>query len=336
VAIGSDGTVTPGALLDLSQATDAGGLLLPQIESADTLIEELRKPGMLVYNKTDGKVYTYNGTFWAVGGGGSDTPLMNVAITPSIPVALYSTGGLKQLNPAISIADSTTIVWKSSNTDVAVVSDKGIVSPVADGNADITVSFGSLTSDPVAVTVTTPTCGLPFTAPSDKVYNTANYSNTGLTNLCWTTTNLQEAGQIATCYSNNCTSYPTRGYYYTVGNASAACAALNGDGAIGWRLATLTEHTALKDAFPNLEAGVGTVGTTSTLQAAWNSIEHAAGGNYTNGGTRTWDGWNQYLEFFTNEAYDIGVCFNVGAGAWIDNNNVNGAEYWPLRCVRDL
>ncbi|MDR0833379.1 MAG: fibrobacter succinogenes major paralogous domain-containing protein [Candidatus Symbiothrix sp.] len=69
VAIGGDGTVTPGALLDLSQATDAGGLLLPQIESADTLIEELKKPGMLVYNKTDGKVYTYNGAAWSVGGG---------------------------------------------------------------------------------------------------------------------------------------------------------------------------------------------------------------------------------------------------------------------------
>ncbi|MDR0834919.1 MAG: hypothetical protein LBN93_12205 [Candidatus Symbiothrix sp.] len=73
VAIGGDGTVTQGALLDLSQAVDAGGLLLPQIESADTLIEELKKPGMLVYNKTDGKVYTYNGVAWSVGssGGGS-------------------------------------------------------------------------------------------------------------------------------------------------------------------------------------------------------------------------------------------------------------------------
>ncbi|MDR0833079.1 MAG: hypothetical protein LBN93_02680, partial [Candidatus Symbiothrix sp.] len=55
VAIGSvNDSITPGALLDLSQAVDAGGLLLPQIESADTLIEELKKPGMLVYNKTDG------------------------------------------------------------------------------------------------------------------------------------------------------------------------------------------------------------------------------------------------------------------------------------------
>ncbi|MDR0833550.1 MAG: hypothetical protein LBN93_05120 [Candidatus Symbiothrix sp.] len=69
VAIGGDGTVTPGALLDLSQATDAGGLLLPQIVSADTLTAVLRKPGMLVYNKTDGKVYAYNGSAWSAGGG---------------------------------------------------------------------------------------------------------------------------------------------------------------------------------------------------------------------------------------------------------------------------
>ncbi|MDR0833926.1 MAG: hypothetical protein LBN93_07075, partial [Candidatus Symbiothrix sp.] len=55
VAIGSvNDSITTGALLDLSQAVDAGGLLLPQIESADTLSDELKKPGMLVYNKTDG------------------------------------------------------------------------------------------------------------------------------------------------------------------------------------------------------------------------------------------------------------------------------------------
>ncbi|MDR0834676.1 MAG: hypothetical protein LBN93_10940 [Candidatus Symbiothrix sp.] len=69
VAIGGDGTVTPGALLDLSQATDAGGLLLPQIVSADTATAVLKKPGMLVYNKTDGKIYAYNGSAWSAGGG---------------------------------------------------------------------------------------------------------------------------------------------------------------------------------------------------------------------------------------------------------------------------
>ncbi|MDR0833530.1 MAG: hypothetical protein LBN93_05005, partial [Candidatus Symbiothrix sp.] len=69
VAIGGDGTVTPGALLDLSQATDAGGLLLPQIVSADTATAVLKKPGMLVYNKTDGKIYAYNGSVWSAGGG---------------------------------------------------------------------------------------------------------------------------------------------------------------------------------------------------------------------------------------------------------------------------
>jgi hypothetical protein len=70
VAIGSvNDSITPGALLDLSQATDVGGLLLPQIVSADTATAVLKKPGMLVYNKTDGTVYTYNGTAWSAGGG---------------------------------------------------------------------------------------------------------------------------------------------------------------------------------------------------------------------------------------------------------------------------
>ncbi|MDR0832602.1 MAG: Ig-like domain-containing protein, partial [Candidatus Symbiothrix sp.] len=164
VSIGGDGSVATGAVLDLSQQGAAsGGLLLPQVvltaENANPFGEgestEL-PAGLLVYNlgsETEGEaldegLYVLKGGLWVQAGSGGSTPLMNVAITPNTPVTLYSTGGTKQLTPTISIADSTTIIWKSSNTDVAVVSNKGVVSPIADGEAEITVSFGSTTSDP--------------------------------------------------------------------------------------------------------------------------------------------------------------------------------------------
>ncbi|MDR0833552.1 MAG: Ig-like domain-containing protein, partial [Candidatus Symbiothrix sp.] len=148
--------ITSGVLLELGDATStSGGLLLPRVvltaENANPFGdgESMDLPaGLLVYNlgsETEGEaldegLYVLKGGLWVqAGSGGSDTPLMNVAITPNTPVTLYSTGNSKQLNPAISIADSTTIIWTSSNTDVAVVSDKGVVSPVADGEAEITV-----------------------------------------------------------------------------------------------------------------------------------------------------------------------------------------------------
>jgi hypothetical protein len=143
VAIGGDGTVTPGALLDLSQATNAGGLLLPQIVSADTATAVLKKPGMLVYNKTDGKIYAYNGSAWSAGGGGSEP---------------YP-------NP-----------WPK-------------------------------------------TCGGYVKGASGTRYPIGSYpyAQNDLKNLCWTLTNLVEAGASYTSYSGQDNS---RGYYYSADVAS--------------------------------------------------------------------------------------------------------------------
>ncbi|MDR0833534.1 MAG: fibrobacter succinogenes major paralogous domain-containing protein [Candidatus Symbiothrix sp.] len=70
VAIGGDGTVTAGAVLDLSQTGvadgDKGGLLLPSVASLPT---ENLVPGMQFFLTSDNTVYTYTGDeTWSAGG----------------------------------------------------------------------------------------------------------------------------------------------------------------------------------------------------------------------------------------------------------------------------
>ncbi|MDR0833822.1 MAG: hypothetical protein LBN93_06515, partial [Candidatus Symbiothrix sp.] len=174
-------------------------------------------------------------------------------------------------------------------------------------------------------------CGSPFTAPSGKVYNTAAYSNANLTGLCWTTTNLQEAGYSATCYSNNCGTYPTRGYYYTSGaNPDIACAALNSNGNT-WRVPTGTEYGYLATAFPSLAAGVGTTGNTATLQAEWNSGVAIAGGR-GNGGT--WYGWLEVSYRWAQGSST--VCYYNLSGATTMGSTTDPNDWLTIRCVRSM
>ncbi|MDR0834148.1 MAG: fibrobacter succinogenes major paralogous domain-containing protein, partial [Candidatus Symbiothrix sp.] len=174
-------------------------------------------------------------------------------------------------------------------------------------------------------------CGTPFTAPSGKVYNTAAYSNANLTNLCWTTTNLQEAGYSATCYSNNCGTYPTRGYYYSVGaNPDKACAALNsGDGSV-WRVPTGTEWAALQTAFPSLAAGTGTTGNTAALQADWNGTAAMTGDSTSGSG---WYAWGGHGNWWAQGTSGLFTGINSGATTMYSGTGT----YWlAVRCVRSL
>jgi uncharacterized protein (TIGR02145 family) len=223
--------------------------------------------------------------------------------------------------------------WSSSNTAVATVSDLGVVTGVAPGTTTIALTIGSVTSDPVVVTVIT--CGAPFTAPSGKVYNTAAYGNDNLTGLCWTTTNLQEAGYSATCYMNDCETYPTRGYYYIRGAGSdIACAALN-SGGTGWRIPTTSEWVALQTAFPSLSPGVGTSGDTASLQIAWNGAAIMAG-DYDGRDLIMWRHWGAHGGWYANSTSNSFNVFTVGLNETVMRNwNRTGYEY-TVRCVRDL
>jgi hypothetical protein len=278
VAIGGDGTVTPGALLDLSQATDAGGLLLPQIESADTATAVLKKPGMLVYNKTDGKIYAYNGSVWSAGGG--------------------SGGG---------------------------------------GGG------GGGEPDP---TPSPKTCGGSVMGVSGNLYPIGSYpyAQNDLKNLCWTLTNLREAGQSFTSYQGES---EVRGYYYSAGVASNPetdiCKQKLGD---TWRTPNIDDWGLLMEGFvdliaaesqnwigaPNALAGYITSSRTcssSVTYNAWGSKSvYIVGGN------------NEYITISSDADYMMDVPKN---SSWAyfpcDGWNEAGAHITNLassRCVRDL
>ncbi|MDR0834723.1 MAG: hypothetical protein LBN93_11175, partial [Candidatus Symbiothrix sp.] len=224
----------------------------------------------------------------------------------------------------------------SSNTDVAVVSNKGVVSPIADGEAEITVSFGSTTSDPVAVTVTTPTCGAPFTAPSGMVYNTASYTFNPA--LCWTTNNIKEGTSTndysTMCYGNNCSSYPTRGYYYTP--AQAKDVNICGKLGPGWRLPRNAEWGTLLSARNNLVGAVGTTGSPSELLKPWITAPDALAG-VMNVFTDA-NGWGQYSYWYPGDGSN-GACNNT---IWqSDNTGHNGQCHGnpgmaTVRCVYEI
>jgi hypothetical protein len=67
VAIGG-GEPAEGSILDLSGATNLG-LLLPRVTALPTANNDLNKAGMMVYNTTDKKVYTYDASVpaWVAG-----------------------------------------------------------------------------------------------------------------------------------------------------------------------------------------------------------------------------------------------------------------------------
>ncbi|MDR0832682.1 MAG: hypothetical protein LBN93_00595 [Candidatus Symbiothrix sp.] len=269
VAIGGDGTVTPGALLDLSQATDAGGLLLPQIVSADTATAVLKKPGMLVYNKTDGKIYAYNGSAWSAGGGSGG-----------------SGGGGSEPEPTPSPTSCSGSVMGVSGNEYPI---------------------GSYP-----------------------------YAQNDLKNLCWTLSNLKEAGQAATANGAG----DSRGYYY------GPTAVINGGGDVcqnglgyAWRLPTTFDMGLLLAGFVDL---------TYEEKSFWTQSPNGGGGlrelMTTSGtGRYSWIGVNEY-GFYLGMSAGLGLYndddltknfvrvypFNTGANPYTHHE----LSMAPVRCVR--
>ncbi|MDR0832781.1 MAG: hypothetical protein LBN93_01090 [Candidatus Symbiothrix sp.] len=277
VAIGGDGTVTPGALLDLSQATDAGGLLLPQIVSADTATAVLKKPGMLVYNKTDGKIYAYNGSAWSAGGGSGG-----------------SGGGGGEPEPTPS----------PTSCSGSVMGVSGTVYPIG--------------SYP--------------------------YAQNDLKNLCWTLTNLQEAGQSYTSYNGQSNLI---GYYYgsatAVTPATDVCKQTIGS---NWRVPNTADWGLLMDGFADLSY---------TELRAWTEAPNALNGYVTYGnskaGTCSWSvgyGEGGYSTYFRVGATSSCVKVTALASGWAFNQLApknpgsdctfyeNRGYFVTIRCVRVL
>jgi hypothetical protein len=114
VAIGGDGSIEPGAVLDLSQQGNAtGGLLLPKVTALPAEGSDLRKAGMLIYY--DGKVYFYdaNASQWIAGANASQ-------------LAAYAT--TTELNSALSGKQNTLIAG-----DGIIINDNTIATTVTQG-----------------------------------------------------------------------------------------------------------------------------------------------------------------------------------------------------------
>jgi hypothetical protein len=259
VAIGGDGTVTPGALLDLSQATDAGGLLLPQIVSADTATAVLKKPGMLVYNKTDGKVYTYNGSAWSAGGGSGG-------------------GGGSEPEP----------------------------------------------------TPSPKTCGGSVMGVSGTLYPIGSYpyAQNDLKNLCWTLSNLKEAGQTYTVYPGKS---EDRGYYYRLwGNITGMpdiCSTRLGS---SWRLPSSVDWGLLRAGIKDLLASEKVPWVTSPASMA--------GYVLTNGTGYSWDELGAFVhsQLSWPDGYLCCVGTTISPTGEIRGNFEGNQYFGSVRCVRDL
>ncbi|GHT06736.1 hypothetical protein AGMMS49525_15320 [Bacteroidia bacterium] len=171
-----------------------------------------------------------------------------------------------------------------------------------------------------------------------KTYTTANYGNTPIKDLCWTTQNIKEGtASFDTYVDASLSSAPTageRGFYYTVSEADAACKLLGA----GWSVPTYAQWTALDGEFDALMGGVGTSGTPQQLQTPWTTPAALAGLYKTSPGWLGWDQYGLWLAAAPNMAmsmYDASYTIFGDPSA----HNVEGTDAGdavPLRCVRTI
>ncbi|GHT01159.1 hypothetical protein AGMMS49525_01150 [Bacteroidia bacterium] len=128
---------------------------------------------------------------------------------------------------------------------------------------------------------TTWRCGFPI-----KGYSTANYNNTGIDDLCWTTQNIAEGTASYTTYNpgGGADEHSGRGWYYSWAQGDAACKELGP----AWGLPDLSQWDALIAAFLTLAPGVGTLGDALSLRIPWRG-DDARGGMQAEDGT--WIAW---------------------------------------------
>ncbi|GHT03576.1 hypothetical protein AGMMS49525_08890 [Bacteroidia bacterium] len=157
-----------------------------------------------------------------------------------------------------------------------------------------------------------------------KTYTTANYNNTGIDNLCWTTTNLAEVTP------NVVTTYPgetagERGYYYLQSDAAAACAALG----VGWSVPDNTQWNMFRFAWNNtLVDGSGGGRSAYILQDEWCNSALAGIVNTSTSSGSGWDIGALYWHRGSNTIYT--GCLNQNGASAPANTAVS------VRCVLDI
>ncbi|GHT01149.1 hypothetical protein AGMMS49525_01110 [Bacteroidia bacterium] len=186
---------------------------------------------------------------------------------------------------------------------------------------------------PVVVVTSTWKCGDLI----NTYITTANYNNTGIDQLCWTTTNIAEGTAAYYTYVDGTGSIsPTpmigeRGYYYEQSQADAACKALG----LEWSVPAQLQWDALEAEFGALAPGVGTTGSPSTLQTPWTD-DAALGGGYasTSAGFVNWGASSHWWVRDVPPNRIIGIEWASGFSWHAATRPANAAA--TVRCVRTI
>jgi hypothetical protein len=118
VAIGGPNEPVAGTILDLSQATNLG-LLLPQFSALPATTNAVSKAGMMIYNTSDQKVYTYDATAEAWITGATQTEINTV-------LADYVTKtGLKTVNSTSLIGSGNIVIPAGAKGDTGATGAAG-------------------------------------------------------------------------------------------------------------------------------------------------------------------------------------------------------------------
>ncbi|GHT02542.1 hypothetical protein AGMMS49525_06190 [Bacteroidia bacterium] len=163
-----------------------------------------------------------------------------------------------------------------------------------------------------------------------KTYTTANYNNTGLENLCWTTQNLAEGTAAGTTYSGQ--SPGERGWYYERSQAESACATL---GAL-WPLPTVAQWTALDTNLTVLTDGTGSGKSNVTLSAPW--IDKSTMGGWRDKASGSWEDWDMSGKYWIKNEPDDYYQIDYWSGGvlthGISSTYPTYDDWGQVRCVR--
>ncbi|GHV10197.1 hypothetical protein FACS1894162_3080 [Bacteroidia bacterium] len=188
----------------------------------------------------------------------------------------------------------------------------------------ITFSVPSVTDFNTLAEVNVPPwkCGDPI-----KGYTTANYNNTGIDDLCWTTQNIAEGTAYYTSYPGKLPG--ERGYYYDYPDADAACKELGA----AWSVPDITQWSVFSSEFGSLAGGPGTSGSVAALQSAWNSGSALGGsGTPSMGAPEQWDAVASW--WVRNSA--PGYSFVTLSGSVSGGLSATDGRVSSLRCVRTI
>ncbi|GHT06471.1 hypothetical protein AGMMS49525_14770 [Bacteroidia bacterium] len=169
-----------------------------------------------------------------------------------------------------------------------------------------------------------------------KGYTTANYSNAGLTDLCWTTQNIAEGVAASQIFypGGGVDEHSGRGWYYTSAQADAACKVLGAE----WSVPTSSQWSAFSAEFNNLTGGIGTTGSTAVLRALWNDGD-ALAGTYVAWLATPWSSWGYaacYWADSANPLWDIAEFYGPSNPVLMIGSAPTPVDYNSVRCVRDM